>query len=844
MTDDDDRPENSGLAESAANGLEADTDTAALDTSDDDTASPGDEGAPLASTAWMEGEDGLRDLMARNFIEFASYSIKERAIPDINDGMKPVQRRILHTLSKLDDGRFHKVANVIGSTMCYHPHGDGSIGDALVVLANKEFFIDKQGNFGNIHTGDPAAAPRYIECRLTPLAREVLFNPRITEFVDSYDGRNQEPVTLPAKVPALLLMGASGVAVGMATKIFPHNFTELLQAQIAILRGEPFQVLPDFKTGGIMDAAEYADGQGRIRLRARIEVGDDKTLVIREVPFSTTTESLIASIENAVNRGKLKIASINDYTAEKVEIEISLPRGVHAEETITRLYGYTECEINLTSNLTVIKDNRPVKMTVSDILRYNTDKLVEDLRRELELELGRLTDSFFEKSLAQLFIAHRIYKRMEKSETFEGIQREVRTGMETLLAEYFAAHAERFEILEYHGKTIDIPPPRTRAISDADIARLLELQIRRISLFDINRNQQEIDGILVLIGEALDHLRHLTRFAIKFIQTLIKKYGPLYPRHTQIGDLAEVNIREVALRNLKVGHDKSGQFAGYGVKNSNKDQDPVVCSEFDRLVLLRSDGSFKVVPVAEKLYVGPVKQVLLADRGQLYSMLYRDRKTGAYYAKRFRIDSYILDKEYRTLPDNCMIEALYTNYGVVVNCEFTPKKHQHVNHVEVDFDTVEIRATGARGFKITAQEIARIIQAKRGSATATEDGSATPAPEPAPAPTVAPAPMEERNEPPKAPGKAKKAKPAANSIVAAPPAPRSRNTAAPTPPLALLPMPEIVDDPPAIPAKKTARPAVKKTPTTKPRPAKAKTNPDADGTPGRHIDEDTPFSLE
>jgi topoisomerase-4 subunit A len=778
--DDDERPDKPELAESASGEAEAETDTVAADTpaaAADGAAPAGEAAVPLSPTAWMEGEDGLRDLMARHFIEYASYVIKERAIPDVNDGMKPVQRRILHAQYELDDGRFHKVANIIGSTMRYHPHGDASIGDALVVLANKEFFIDKQGNFGNIHTGDPASAARYIECRLSPLAREVLFNPEITEYVDSYDGRNREPVTLPAKVPALLMMGADGVAVGMTTKVFPHNFTELLQAQIAILRGEPFQVLPDFQTGAIMDAAEYADGQGRVRLRARIEVVNDKTLVIREVPYSTTTESLIASIEDAVNRGKLKIASINDYTAEKVEVEIGLPRGVYADETIKRLYGYTSCEINLTSNLTVIKDNRPVQMTVSEVLRHNTDKLVEDLRRELEIELGKLNNRFFEKSLAQLFIEHRIYKRIEKSETFEAVQHEVRTGMEKLLAEYFVTHAERFQILEYHGKTIDIPPPQTRAITDADIAKLLELQIRRISLFDISRNQQEIDDILALIGVAQDNLRHLTRFTIKFIQNLIKKYGHLHPRHTQIGDLAEVNVREVALRNLKVGHDKSGQFVGYGIKNSNKDQDPLTCSEFDRLVLLRNDGSFKVVPVAEKLYVGPVKQVLLADRDQLYSVLYRDRKSGVYYAKRFRIDSYIMDKEYHTLPDNCLIEALYTNYGVVINCEFAPKKFQRTTNVEVDFDTIEIRSTSARGFKITDNEIVRVIQTKRGSPTpqggeeepppaSPIDGNPTPtpapapsaAPEPAATPTPEPEPVAESAPAPEAAAPAKRGK--------------------------------------------------------------------------------------
>ena len=717
----------------------------------DDNGNGADSAMPMA---WHEGDDSLRDMMASNFIEYASYVIKDRAIPDIDDGLKPVQRRILHTLWEQDDGRFHTVANIVGAAMRFHPHGDASIYSALVVLANKEYFIDRQGNFGNIHTGDPASAARYIECRLSPLAREVMFNPEITEYVDSYDGRNREPITLAAKVPALLMLGAEGIAVGMSTSIFPHNFNELLKGQIAILRDEPYKVYPDFLTGGIMDAAEYADGAGRIRLRARVETPDEKTVIIREVPYGTTTESLIASIEKAVRAGKIKLSSINDYTAEKVEIEITLPRGVYAEETVRLLYGHTDCEVSVNSNLIVIKENRPVVMTVGEILRHNTAKLQDDLRRELEIELGKLNVRFYEKTLAQLFIEHRIYKRIEECETLAAVQHEVREGMEKLLAVYFKKNLERFKILEYHGQSIDIPLPQTRGVSDEDIEKLLGIQIRRISLFDINKNQQEIDDILKLIEEAQDNLKHLKRFTVKFLEGLLKKYGHLYPRRTQIADLDAVNVREVALRNLKIGHDRAGQFAGYGVKNSNKDQDPLACSEYDRLVLLRSDGTYKVVPGAEKIYVGPVRHVLLADREQLYSMLYRDKKSGALYAKRFRIESYIMDKEYAALPDNCIIEAFYTTYGVQVRCEFAPKKRMQIKFVDVNFDEIEIRTASARGFKITGYEVERYTLLKRGSATPQGGDEPEPAPEggaPGTAPTPPPAPAAANSAPAAAP---------------------------------------------------------------------------------------------
>ncbi len=650
----------------------------------------------LAASAGESDSDSLRELMASNFVEYASYVIKERAIPDVFDGLKPVQRRILWSLHILDDGRFHKVANVIGHTMQYHPHGDASIGSALVVLANKEYFIDKQGNFGNILTGDAASAARYIECRLSPLAREVLFNDEITRFIDAYDGRKKEPQSVPSKVPSLLMMGSDGIAVGMTTRVLPHNFCELLKAQIAILKNQSFKLYPDFLAGGLMDVSDYQDGNGRVKLRARIEEVNDKTLVIREVPPTVTTETLMSSIEDAVRKGKIKVAEINDYTGEQVEIEISLPRGVYAKNTKKQLYAYTNCEISLSATLIVIHENRPVQMSVSEVLHLNTQKLVADLKKELEIELGKLHDRFHEKTLAQIFIENRIYKRIEECDTYEAVLREVKKGLEKFRDQL------------------------RRDITDEDIEKLLQLQIRRISKFDINKNRQEIDNILKNIDETEYSLNHLTEHTINFIQALLKKYGEHYPRRTEIEDLERIDVKQVALQNVRVGHDRSHHFVGTEVKNSNRSDDPLVCTEFDRLVLLRSDGTFKVIPIPEKEYVGPVKYLLKADKEQIYCMIYRDRKTNKYYAKRFQVDSYIMDKEYKSMPKNCIIENLYTNYGVVVRCEYKPNKRLKDQYVDVDFEDIPLRSRGARGFKIADHPVASFVQLRRGSAAPPE----------------------------------------------------------------------------------------------------------------------------
>ena len=555
----------------------------------------GDDPGAVAPGAADGPPSALRRMMADYFMEYASYVIKERAIPELDDGLKPVQRRILHSLQELDDGRLHKVANIVGNTMKYHPHGETSIYGALVHIANHGYFIDRQGNFGNIYTGDPASAPRYIECRLSPLAREVLFAKELTQYVPTYDGRNLEPVTLPAKVPVLLMQGSEGIAVGMATHILPHNFRELLQAQIKILREEPFRIYPDFAHGGTMDVSEYNKGQGRVRLRAKIDVVNEKTLVIREIPACTTTEALIHTIEEAANKGKLKLASINDYTAETVEIEIKLPRGVYAETTIKALYAYTECQAIISCNCLVIKNNQPVEMNVHEVLQHNTQKLRDDLKRELEVELGHLGDLYHFKTLAQIFIEKRIYQRIEEAKTYEDVKAEVRAGLKPYLKQFIPPAAA--QLAPAKGEKVE-----PRPVTDEDLEKLLQIPIRRISLFDLKKNKDELGDILVKTEEVLKNLRQLTKYTINYLKGLLDKYGDGHPRRTKIENFEEINVREIALQNIKVGLDRTAGFLGTDIKS----EEPLLCSEFDRLVVLRWDGVFKVIPIPEKLYVGPV----------------------------------------------------------------------------------------------------------------------------------------------------------------------------------------------------------------------------------------------
>jgi topoisomerase-4 subunit A len=620
----------------------------------------------------------IKNLYDLNFIEYASYVIKDRAIPHINDGLKPVQRRILHTLWEMDDGKFHKVANVVGQCMRYHPHGDASIGDALVSLANKDLFIDKQGNFGNIYTGDPASAVRYIECRLSQLAKDTLFNPEITEFLDSYDGRNKEPVTLPAKIPVLLAMGAEGIAVGMATKILPHNFIELLEAEIACLRGEQHLLYPDFPGGGLADVSEYNDGNGKILVRAKLDISDPKRIVIRELPFGSTTESIINSIENAAKKGKIKISGISDFTAENVEIEIRLARGVHSEETVDALYAFTECENSISVNLMVIRDDKPVSMTVSEVINYYANQLVKILTAELKLEEKHLKDKLHAKTLEQIFIENRVYKRIEQETTADAVVKAVINGLLP-----FADQIRREVTLE-------------------DVEVLLKIPIRRISAYDIERAKKEMQEIKNRLKEIREALASIVDYSIGFLQKLIDKYHNEYPRKTELVSLKKVDVREAAQRNLKLRYDKDTGYLGYEV-NGNHLFD---VSQYDRILVIRKSGAYSVMNVPDKLFVD--KGMLycgFVDKELVFNIVYRDDKTKFPYLKRCRIEQFILNKGYSIIPENCTVLKLSTDSEGIVKVEYKPKPKLKVLEETFVINDFLVKGAKAAGVRLATKEV-------------------------------------------------------------------------------------------------------------------------------------------
>lgn len=626
----------------------------------------------------------LEPLMRQNFIEYASYVVVDRAIPDILDGCKPVQRRILHTLFEIEDGKFHKVANVIGESMKLHPHGDASIGDALVVLANKEYFIEKQGNFGNPITGHAAAAARYIECRLTPLARETLFNKALTSFSPSYDGRKMEPQVLPAKIPVVLMLGTEGIAVGMATKILPHNFKELLEAQIKYLQGEKFKLLPDFPHGGIMDASDYQDGQGRVRVRALLDAPTEKTVVIREIPFSTTTESLIASIEAAAQKGKVKISSINDYTTDKVEIELVLPRGVYADEVIPQLYAYTDCEVSISSNVVVIRERHPKDVTVTEILHHLTDNLVQLLKAELEHELQQLTDKQHWMTLEQIFIENRVYKRIENAATAESVTAEVYKGMKPFASQF------------------------VREMSDEDVERLLEVRIRRISAFDINKHRKSIDDIVRAIKQCNSKLRQMTKTTIAYLEGLLDKYGAQYPRRTKVKRFDSVDKKSVARQNLKVSYDRESGFFGTQVKGGEYQ---LQVSEYDLILAVSDDGTYRIMPPPEKVLLSGKLlycNVFNPDEGVTFTVVYRDSDKHM-YGKRVHIQSFIRNKEYELIKDKGgMIDLLLPgDANGKLSMTLAAKRGQPAETEVFDLKQLEPTAVGARGTRLAQRAVTK-----------------------------------------------------------------------------------------------------------------------------------------
>ncbi len=616
----------------------------------------------------------------RSFLDYASYVIRDRAIPKLADGLKPVQRRILWAMHESDDGRFTKVANVRGDATKYHPHGDASIDAALVVLANKRYLIEGQGNFGNLHTGDPAAAPRYIECRLTELARTELFNDALTEFVPSYDGRKKEPVALPCKIPLLLMLGTEGIAVGMSCSILPHNFPELLQAQIAILKKQPFKVLPDFQTGGLMDAREYRDGAGQIKVRARIKIKDPSTVVIKEIPPNTTTETLLASIEDASRKGKIKVRSINDFTAGEVEIEIKAPAGVTAEQLVDALYAFTDCETTLSSRLTVIRDNRPVEMTVSEVLRENTAQLVATLKRELELRESELQQELHVKTLVRIFIENRIYKTIESCRTNEAVTQAVRDGFGPF----------RRQML--------------RELAASDIEMLLGVRIRRISLFDINKHREEMDKVNSDLEQTRGHLKNVTRYAVAHLEALLEKYGPLYPRLTKSSRYDEVDAREAAFKAFKVAYDRESGYVGHKVSGEEFKLD---CTRFDKLLMVFKDGHYRVVELPEKIFVGPdMVYCGLPERDRVMTLAYTNRE--ASYLKRFTFGGTILDKEYFCIPPKSRILFFEPDTPEQLFIRYKAAPYQKINQQTCLPSQVDVKGPKTRGRQISIKEVAAI----------------------------------------------------------------------------------------------------------------------------------------
>ena len=628
----------------------------------------------------------VKKMIGTNFIEYASYVIKDRAITDINDGLKPVQRRILHSLQEMDDGKFNKVANVVGNTMKYHPHGDASIYSALVVLANKDMFIEKQGNFGNIYTGDEASAARYIECRLSPLAKEVLFNKDLTEYLDSYDGRNKEPITFPCKIPSLLLMGTEGIAVGMSTKVLPHNFREVLEAQIKILNKEKFEIYPDFQQGGMIDVSEYRKGNGKVKVRAVIEIRDNKTLIIKEIPFGTTTQSLINSIEAGVKKNRIKINSINDYTAENVEIELKTSRGEDAEDVLKALYAYSDCETSISVNLITILENKPAQLTVNKVLEYNTKRLVENLKRELEIEREKLTQKLHDLTLEQIFIENRIYKKIEELKTYESIIKTIIDAM------------NKFKHLFI------------RELTPEDVERLLQIRIKRISRFDIENYKKEIDDIVRYLKDIESNLKNLKKYTINYLSHLIEKYGNLYPRKTKIMKIDTITAKDIPAEEIKVFWDKNTGFLGTDVKGDHY----FLATQFEKFLVISDDATYKVISIDSKKFIDT--NILYLDKynpEKIFSLIYTDVESNVSYAKKFQIEKFITNKIYALgSAANCKIDYFSTEANGSVVVRYKKKPRQKVNEERFDFSKLELKGVTARGNRVSTKELLKVVKTK------------------------------------------------------------------------------------------------------------------------------------
>jgi topoisomerase-4 subunit A len=637
------------------------------------------------------------------FLDYASYVILERAVPHIEDGLKPVQRRILHSMKRMDDGRYNKVANIVGHTMQFHPHGDASIGDALVQLGQKDLLVDCQGNWGNILTGDRAAAPRYIEARLSKFALDVVFNPKTTEWQLSYDGRNKEPITLPAKYPLLLAQGAEGIAVGLSSKILPHNYNEICEAAIAYLKGEPFTLYPDFPTGGSIDVGKYNDGQrgGLLKVRAKIEKLDNKTLVIRELPYSKTVNTLCESITKAIEKGKIKAKHVTDLTSAEVEIQVHLSPGVSSDKTIDALYAFTDCEINISPNCCVIEDNKPQFLTVSDVLRHSVDRTMGLLRKELEIRKHELLEQLHFCSLEKIFIEERIYKdkKFEQAPTMDAACEHI----DDRLTPYY--------------------PQMIREVSKDDILKLMDIKMARILKFNSDKADELILRLKDEIADIDDKLAHMVRVTIKWFQYLKDKYGADHPRLTEIRNFDTIEATKVAEANEKLYINRQDGFIGTGLK---KDEFVCNCSDIDDIIIFYRDGKYKIIRVADKIFVGK-NIIYLAvfkknDSRTIYNVVYRDGRKGFYFIKRFNVTSVTRDREYDLTQGKEGSRVLYftanpNGEAEVIKITFEPSVHKKKLFIDKDFSELLIKGKNAKGYLLTKYPVHRISLKSHGHST-------------------------------------------------------------------------------------------------------------------------------
>ena len=637
------------------------------------------------------------------FLDYASYVILERAVPHIEDGLKPVQRRILHSMKRMDDGRYNKVANIVGHTMQFHPHGDASIGDALVQLGQKDLLVDCQGNWGNILTGDRAAAPRYIEARLSKFALDVVFNPKTTEWQLSYDGRNKEPITLPAKYPLLLAQGAEGIAVGLSSKILPHNYNEICEAAIAYLKGEPFTLYPDFPTGGSIDVSKYNDGQrgGLLKVRAKIEKLDNKTLVIRELPYSKTVNTLCESITKAIEKGKIKAKHVTDLTSAEVEIQVHLSPGVSSDKTIDALYAFTDCEINISPNCCVIEDNKPQFLTVSDVLRHSVDRTMGLLRKELEIRKHELLEQLHFCSLEKIFIEERIYKdkKFEQAPTMDAACEHI----DDRLTPYY--------------------PQMIREVTKDDILKLMDIKMARILKFNSDKADELILRLKDEIADIDDKLAHMVRVTIKWFQYLKDKYGADHPRLTEIRNFDTIEATKVAEANEKLYINRQDGFIGTGLK---KDEFVCNCSDIDDIIIFYRDGKYKIIRVADKIFVGK-NIIYLAvfkknDSRTIYNVVYRDGRKGFYFIKRFNVTSVTRDREYDLTQGKEGSRVLYftanpNGEAEVIKITFEPSVHKKKLFIDKDFSELLIKGKNAKGYLLTKYPVHRISLKSHGHST-------------------------------------------------------------------------------------------------------------------------------